>query len=122
MKLKLLYSYEEWLEKNKNLKTGEDKLDLGLSEKVVRGLDLAIKSFHWLSDEEREELDRIKEEYTEERLNMNYTFLYWKIVDMCLNPKGCKPDFKEIGKKQCELVRMIYPIVVPRKDESDDKI
>lgn len=124
MELKLLYSYEEWLEKDKprlfkkydmitplNTITEEDGKLLALTMRSLSGD---------LSEEEKDEYESLRRETAEKSRNEKYTDLYYTIADKCLNPQGCKPDFKEIGKLQCELVRMIYPIVVPKKEDNEN--
>lgn len=124
MELKLLYSYEEWVEKNKPKLFKKSNMITPLNtitEEDGKLLALTMKSLSGnLSEEEKDEYESLSRETAEKSRNEKYTDLYYTIVDKCLNPQGCKPDFKEIGKLQCELVRMIYPIVIPKKDDKDE--
>lgn len=119
MEFKLLYSYEEWLDKNNpSVPNSLFKPLDEIREDSAKLMGLAFKSAtEGLTEEEESEFGRLSSKSDEKLRNEKYTDLYYTIVDMCLNPKGCKPDFKEIGKKQCEMVRMFYPIVVPKKEE-----
>ena len=116
MELKLTCTYEEWLDKNIKTRPLNE-----ISEETAKLTAIAIKSItEELTKEEESEFERLSASSDEKLRNEKYTDLYYTIVDMCLNPKGCMPNFKAIGKKQCELVRMIYPIVVPKKEDNEN--
>lgn len=105
--MKLLCTYEEWLEKKDNFQC--------LSEDMARSIELAMK-FDRTEEEEKEfqELTNKNEENINDR---NFTELTHKITDLCLNPKSSEIDFYKIGQMQFDLERMKYPIVVPKKNE-----
>lgn len=123
MELKLLYSYEEWL-KLKDPQLLAERLANSdaaiLSEENFRLIMLSSKMPNGLTEDEQKEYCKLRSQRDKGILEEKYTYLYYSIVDMCLNPQGGKPKFREIGKLQCELVRMIYPIVVPKKDDKDE--
>lgn len=102
--MKLLCTYEEWLENKDDAK--------GISEKLARGLELAMKFNK--TEEEEKELEELINFNKEENDDRKFTDLTHKITDMCLNPKSSEIDFEQIGRMQFDLERMKYPIVVPK--------
>lgn len=102
--MKLLCTYEEWLENKDNFQD--------LSEGMVRSMALAAK-FNRTEEEEKEFQELIKK--NDEDINdRKFTELTHKITDICLNPKSNEIDFEQIGRMQFDLERMKYTIVVPK--------
>lgn len=102
--MKLLCTYEEWLE-NRNV------FQI-LSEGAARSLSLAMKFDK--TEEEKKELDELMKKNDEDINDRKFTELTHRITDMCLNPKSSEIDFEQIGRMQFDLERMKYPIVVPK--------
>lgn len=104
--MKLLCTYEEWLEDKGKFQA--------LSEGFARGMALAMKSDR--TEEEENELNELMAKNDEDTNDRNFTELTHRITDMCLNPKSSEIDFEQIGRMQFDLERMKYPIVVPKKE------
>lgn len=102
--MKLLCTYEEWLENRNDFQT--------LSEGMARSLSLAMKFDK--TEEEKKELDELMKKNDEDINDRKFTELTHRITDMCLNPKSSEIDFEQIGRMQFDLERMKYPIVVPK--------
>lgn len=103
--MKLLCTYEEWLEKKGNFQS--------LTELIARSMALAMKSDR--TEEEENELNELMAKNDEDIDDRKFTELTHRITDMCLNPKSNEIDFEQIGRMQFDLERMKYPIVVPKK-------
>lgn len=104
--MKLLCTYEEWLENKGNFQS--------LSEGFARSMALAIKLDK--TEEEKKELDDLMKKNDEDINDRKFTELTHRITDMCLNPKSNEIDFEQIGRIQFDLERMKYPIVVPKNN------
>lgn len=102
--MKLLCTYEEWLENRNDFQP--------LSEGMARSLSLAMKFDK--TEEEKKELDELMKKNDEDINDRKFTELTHRITDMCLNPKSSEIDFEQIGRMQFDLERMKYPIVVPK--------
>lgn len=116
MELKLLYTYEEWLERKQS-----GSLPYELSEEVANELIDAYEAVRIsmdtnASEEEKAKLKewQSKSKEREQRIkNEEYTDLTHRITDMCLNPQDADIDFEQIGKLQFKLERLKYPVVKP---------
>lgn len=104
--MKLLCTYEEWLEKKDNFQC--------LSEETARSMMLASKFNR--TEEEEKELDELMKRGKEYTKDFEFTELTHKITDLCLNPKSNEIDFEQIGRMQFDLERMKYPVVVPKNN------
>lgn len=105
--MKLLCTYEEWLDK----KNANHEF-IGISDKAARALSLSLKFDR--TQEEDDELDNLNKELNNSNDDIRFTELSHKITDMCINPKNHDIDFEEIGRMAFDLERMKYPVVVPK--------
>lgn len=116
MERKLLYTYEEWLErKHSGMRISQ------LAEDIANGFIEAIKVTSACckpnaTEEEKAALREWESKEAEKkktRMDEEYTDLTHQITDMCLNPQNAEIDFELIGKLQFRLERLKYPIVKP---------
>lgn len=107
--MKLICTYEEWLER-KDRKDG-----LSLSADMAKSLSLAMKFDK--TEEEQKEFEELMRSNEQNIADEKFTNLTHTITHLCINPQSSDIDFEKIGRMQFDLERMKYPVVVPKKEE-----
>lgn len=116
MERKLLYSYNEWLER-KHSSTRISQLTQDIANELIEGFERISRGCSPnATEEDRAKLREWKSQEAEReksRMDKEYTELTHQITDMCLNPSNADIDFEQIGRLQFRLERLKYPVVKP---------